>query len=60
MRKLLLKSLVKAHKKIEIKREIILTRIARLEETAAKYAAENNSEAVEIIDRLWTIRKSLQ
>ncbi|MFH1181715.1 MAG: hypothetical protein V1702_02035 [Candidatus Woesearchaeota archaeon] len=59
MHRLLLKSLAKAHKKIEAKHEIILTRIARLEATAGMLA-RNHPEAVEIIDKLWIIRKRIQ
>jgi hypothetical protein len=58
MHKLLLKSLVKAHRKIESKREIILTRIAVLERKAA-YLARHNPEAVKIIDKLWLLRKKV-
>jgi hypothetical protein len=56
MRRLLLKSLVKAHNKIEANREIILTRIARLEQTAAGLVPEH-PEAIEIIDKLWLLRR---
>lgn len=60
MHRRLLKSLVKAHRKIEARNEIILTRITRLEAKAAKYANKNHPEVIEIIDKLWMIRKSLE
>jgi hypothetical protein len=59
MHKLLLKSLVKAHRKIEANRQILLTRIAKLEALASKHASKNNPEALEILDRLWLLKKRI-
>jgi hypothetical protein len=59
MRRLLLKSLAKAHKKLCNEREIILTRITRLETIASKHAGRNNPEALEILGKLLLIRKQM-
>jgi|WetSurMetagenome_2_1015567.scaffolds.fasta_scaffold671870_2 hypothetical protein len=60
MRRLLLKSLVKAHKKLHCERDMILARIKKLEAIASKHASRNNPEVLEIIGKLGLIRKQIE
>jgi hypothetical protein len=60
MHQLILKSLVKAHRKLSSEKQVFLSRISELESVASRHASRRNPEILEILGRLKAIRKQIE